>query len=71
MLLAGAPFQNDDGGVVLELVSLVDEQAAHEAPHHLRGRIAGGDGGGDEVGQPLLAGKNSPSGERASVMPSV
>src|SRR4051794_36724952 len=28
---------------------------AHEAPHHFGGRIAGGDGGGDEVGQALLA----------------
>ncbi len=44
-------FQHDDGGVVLELVGLLEKQAAHEAPHHLRGRIAGG----DEVGQPLLA----------------
>ncbi len=55
VLLAGAPFQHDDGGVVLELVGLVDQQPAHQAPHHLRGRIPGGDGGGDEVGQPLLA----------------
>jgi hypothetical protein len=48
----------------------VVEDLAHQAAHRLQGGPAGGHGGADEVGQPLLAEK-FPPGAGASVMPSV
>ena len=55
VLLAGEPFQDDDAGVVLELVDLVSDASAHEAPHGFGGGVADGCGGGDEVGEASFA----------------
>ena len=54
LFLAGEPLQDHDARVVLELVGLVVENAAHQPPHGLWRRILGGGGGADEVGQPPL-----------------
>ncbi len=54
-LLAGAPLQCDDAGVVLKLVGLMRQDLQHEAPKCLGRREASACGADDEVGQPLLA----------------
>jgi len=50
---AGTPLQDHDAGVVLELVCLMVEDVAHQAPHGFRYGVARRDGGADEVGEPL------------------
>jgi hypothetical protein len=70
VFLAGEPFQDDDAGVVLELVDLVSDASAHEAPHGFGGRVAHGCGGGGEVGKASFAEVLSPCIRRAQVSPS-
>jgi hypothetical protein len=51
----GAPFEDDDAGVALQLAGLVAEDVPHQSPDRLGCGISGRGGGADEVGQPLLA----------------
>lgn len=52
---AGAPLQQHDAGIVLQVVGLVVEHATHQPPERLRRGVALGGAAVDEVGQPFLA----------------
>jgi len=66
VFLAGAPFQDDDAGVVLELVGLVGKHMAHEAPGG--DPVEGGAGGGGEDGPAM---RSPMQASRATSTPAV
>ena len=54
VLTPGAPLEDDDAGVVLQLTGLMLQDAAHQLAEHLRWGVPGGLGPDDEVGEALL-----------------
>lgn len=63
-------MQEQEGGVVAQAAGLMVEHRACQAPQYLFCRLAAGGFALEQVREPVQA-KNSPSGVRASVTPSV
>src|SRR3954447_2039139 len=55
LLAVAAPLEDDNAGVVLELVGLMSQHPTQQPADGLRSRLAIGHGGLDEVGEPVLA----------------